>query len=247
MRAGVSGEIQPLCPFGMWPRSFCQYVVNVLSRIRSVAKLQICSTSRCFEPDLQSIRSLAPAHASTALCLLAHGASVKNQHLRGHLWPPPQHVVQFALQAVEAGKAALSEKPIADTVALAHDAIARYRALPAPPPWVVGENWRFLPVLTDAAAVVGGRMGRVYKVDLACDIPFTKNATCAPPFSRIHEFASSSDSVHVRKTFGPMLLVALPAVCRVQYHAIAWDMIISSRAFPPPGLSHNVGAGSCAT
>jgi len=88
--------------------------------------------------------------------------------------------VQYALQAVAAGKAALSEKPIADTTAIAAACIRRYRAMEAPAPWLVGENWRFLPVFADAAQVVKGRLGKVYKMDLACDIPFTKNTTCTP-------------------------------------------------------------------
>lgn len=89
--------------------------------------------------------------------------------------------MQYALRAVEAGKAALSEKPIADTVDIARACIARYRGMDRPAPWLVGENWRFLPVFADAAAVVSGKLGMVYKMDLACDIPFTKNQTCGTP------------------------------------------------------------------
>eukprot|EP00892_Ulva_mutabilis_P001287 jgi/Ulvmu1/11159/UM071_0043.1 len=90
---------------------------------------------------------------------------------------PTSVAPEYALQAVEAGKAALSEKPIADSTSDARACMQRYAALPSPAPWLVGENWRFLPVFTDAGAVVGGQLGRVYKMDLVCDIPFTKNTT----------------------------------------------------------------------
>eukprot|EP00892_Ulva_mutabilis_P001281 jgi/Ulvmu1/11153/UM071_0037.1 len=82
---------------------------------------------------------------------------------------------EYALQAVEAGKAALSEKPIADSMHSAHAYMQRYAALPSPAPWLVGENWRFLPVFADAAAVVGARLGRVSKMDLLCDIPLANS------------------------------------------------------------------------
>ncbi|CAK7205392.1 hypothetical protein SEUCBS139899_008163 [Sporothrix eucalyptigena] len=66
-------------------------------------------------------------------------------------------------KALAAGKHVLSEKPIAPDVKGAQELIAYYDSLPAAtrPIWSVAENFRFLPVLHDAAdkiKAIGGRL-----------------------------------------------------------------------------------------
>ena len=90
--------------------------------------------------------------------------------------------VQMALQAVAAGKAALSEKPVATTPEAAQGYIKQYRAMPAPPPWFVGENFRFQSVVAHAANIVSTRLGKVHKIEHVCDVAYPKKTTCdAPP------------------------------------------------------------------
>lgn len=55
--------------FGRSPCGPGQYVFNVLLRIRSCAKIQICFTSRCFETDLRSnAPDLLPEHTAPLPC-----------------------------------------------------------------------------------------------------------------------------------------------------------------------------------
>ena len=91
--------------------------------------------------------------------------------------------MQMALQAVAAGKAALSEKPIATTADAAQAYISRYRAMPKPvAPWLIGENFRFQSVVAHAANIVSTRLGKVHKIEHVCDVAYPKKTTCdAPP------------------------------------------------------------------
>lgn len=71
----------------------------------------------------------------------------------------------FVLEALRAGKAVLSEKPIAASVTEAKALISRTRALPAP--WMVGENYAFMSHVRKLENLLAsGKLGQIRAVEV---------------------------------------------------------------------------------
>jgi len=72
---------------------------------------------------------------------------------------------RYVLQALTAGKAVLSEKPVAHTVAAGRRLLAAAAGLP--PPWLVAENYAFLPEVARLERwLERGRLGEVRLVEV---------------------------------------------------------------------------------
>jgi len=72
---------------------------------------------------------------------------------------------RYVLAALAAGLPVLSEKPVAHTVAAGRRLVAAARRLP--PPWLVAENYAFLPELARLGRWLGdGRLGEVRLVEV---------------------------------------------------------------------------------
>jgi predicted dehydrogenase len=107
-------------------------------------------------------------------------------------------LMQYALRALAAGKAVLSEKPLSTHVSHARKALKAAAALrppPVPPPtWFVAENFRFEDAFSEAARIVPS-LGFALKVDLFAEAPM--NPMCAPTTRRRnHEYTVHACNLH---------------------------------------------------
>lgn len=86
--------------------------------------------------------------------------------------------MQYIRKALVAGKAVLSEKPIATSTDVARDLVQAHAALEPRPVWFVGENFRFEPGFSEAARLVG-HIGPLKKMDLVGNMGMRPGNPCA--------------------------------------------------------------------
>ncbi|MBP1619795.1 MAG: oxidoreductase domain protein [Acidobacteria bacterium] len=126
---------------------------------------------------------------------------------------------RFVLAALTAGKAVMSEKPIAPTVAAGRRLVKA--ATRFSPPWLVAENYAFMPSVRQLQAwVERGRLGGIRLVEAAMTAwldrsnPFFRTAWRARPEHRGFIVDAGVHLAHVvRRCFGPPVKVSSLTAC----------------------------------
>ena len=86
--------------------------------------------------------------------------------------------LQYIRKALSAGKAVLSEKPIATDTDAARRLVQEHAALQPRPVWFVGENFRFEPAFSEAGDLVRC-IGPLKKMDLVGNMGMRPGNPCA--------------------------------------------------------------------